>query len=749
MPNDANLIREAAPFASNLSAALLVADSTSDAGSTAGALTSLNTTSLTLYGSFTASFKAGLPSLAAVTLEVGGATSFARTSQAVGSLPAGRLVVASSAVANSAAIGSSMATLAGSGFVVLDGSESSASIQTFFASRGSFLITVIGSESTLPLHLLPPLNEELFTIVSPTAPTKTAFSIALDYVRSGTNGTKLWTTPSDQPTALPLVGLAAKRAGAVFAPAGTSSAIGTDSAAAQYAKAWGPELTEVVLAGTNVTSTQLSSVASSATTVTRTATPDWTVTDVQLGASNYTFTVSAKAGAATYKALTLNDEVVASSSTTSITVPGLPGTVTAIAAYNAAGAQIDVVPTRINQYQQADDRPSALVSSVRDSGKHHLNWLDDSSVPRLITRYVVDIFADDPMNPTGNPSTAEVVAITCGSEFTSPAMDKTKQWVYQVDMLSTSGTSCNSAGSALTAPVGAGANIPMLEWPAWASAAARKATGPDAPLAQPGYTVADFALSQGGQATASLREATPNTDRELLTESAESIVENGEAASFVGGQADAQNAITSRKSDASTFGAGDDMPIMRVFYMQYIPDQYVLFPDFSGDLAKPAIAFGGDNRAWYEIWGSNRSWNMAEVHFGTGAHILNYREMGATHKYKCTPFLTGCTLVASATEDVTKISGVTQAGATRAVVGQFVSAKNPLVSIAPAIDGTAYWDLKRGGSSVKALHDLMPRHQLWYGNAWAQAWLAWQNDFYALPCLYGVAGCVANVNVQF
>ncbi|WP_460633625.1 Ig-like domain-containing protein [Leifsonia lichenia] len=735
--NDAQLIAEAAPIAETSGAALVIADSMVETAGTRAQLSRLGVTDIVLYGVFSDVFKAGLGA-SAISLHVSGTTPFKRTTQAAGALPRRSLVVGSTAVANSVQLGSSLAILAGSIYVVLSGDESETEIRDFFASRGDYLITIVGDEATLPIHLLPALDKELYALTSPADATKASLNVALDYVREGARGSSLWTAPIDQPGARAIAELAAKRLGAAFAPAGATGVASNQGAAQQYASAWASELSSVVLAGVDVTDTQLDRVIAG-TALTRDSAPQWTVKDVRLEATTYTYELLPRPGAVTYKALTINGETVATSSSTTLTVPGLPGTVTAIAAFDAAGKEVDSMPTRINQYQEEEDRASALVATVRDGGRHHLNWLGGSKVPRMLTRYAIDIFADDPMNPTGNPSTAEIIAITCEAAFTTAPQDMTKQWVYQVETLATTSHSCGGDRSQVASGSGSGISIPLLKWPDFAARMSPQAL---ATVPLPGLTVADMAL---GAAAENARVTEQAEVADVVNDSAKAIVAEADDAFFEGDK-NAARAHTEAKSQ--TRGPGDDMAIMRVFYTQDIPERYVPFPLPSGDLGRPATAFGGDHRDWWDLWGSNRAWNMSEVHFGSGAKILNYREMGTTHKYKCSPLITSCIETESATEHISGIGSVVQAGETRAVVGQFVTAKNPLVSIAPPIDGVAYWDLKRGGSSVKAQHDMMPRHQLWYGNAWAQAWLAWQSPWHALPCLYGApARCIANVNV--
>lgn len=733
--NDAQLIAEAAPFAQTAGAALVVADTNSESAITRAQISRLGATEIVLYGPISEMLKQELSRVAPINLIISGASAFARTTQAVASLPIDKLVVSSTAVPNSVALGSSVAILAGSLFIVLTGTESDSEIRGFFSSRGDHLITIVGDEATLPFHLLPALDKELYALTSPSDVTKASLNVALDYVREGARGNALWTAPIDQPGARAVVELAAKRAGVVFAPAGAASSGANQGSAQEYAAAWASEMDSVALAGVDVSAAQLTRIVAG-TAMARSAAPQWTVANVRLNPSSYSYDLTPRAGAVSYKALTINGETVATSSSTSLTVPGLPGTVTSIAAYDSAGKEIDSMPTRINQYQEAEDRTSALIATVRDGGRHHLNWLDESNVPRMLTRYAIDIFADDPMNPTGNPSTSEIIAITCESEFTTTAQDMTKQWVYQVETLSTAAHSCGGDNSTVTEASGSGVSIPLLEWPDFAARLPSEAL---AAVPLPGSTIADMALG-GSAENARAAEAV-----DVVNNSAKTTVAEAESADFEGDKGAAREHV---EGISQARGAGDDMAILRVFYTQDIPERFVPFPGYSGDLSKPAIAFGGDHREWWDLWGSNRAWNMSEVHFGSGAHILNYREMGTTHEYKCTPLITGCVETQSATEHISGIGSVVQAGATRAVVGQFVSAKNPLVSIAPPIDGVAYWDLKRGGSSVRAEHDMMPRHQLWYGNAWAQAWLAWQSPWHALPCLYGApARCIANVNV--
>lgn len=725
-------IAEASAIAAKRGIPLLVSASTSENTAIKPVLTGLGVTSVRLVGAFSASFKTGLGSTVLSETTPTTATPFQRTTAAFAYLPASPIVVASTQIANSVSVGAATAIVQGANLVVLDGSESDAAITSFFANRADKRITVVGAATTLKMNLLPTLGEEMYAVIDPISIQTSFTNLALDSVRAGKSGTKVWVAPSDQRSSVAIGALVAHQRGNIFAPAGTSAAFGTSSAAHSLVGAWGPETVNISLLGVSVTAAQLATLTSKTTTA-RLPAPGFSVSDVALGASSYTITVAPKTGAVRYEAIASDEDstVVGTSTTSTITVAGLPGTVGAILAYNNANQEIASFPMRINDYQVAADRASAMVGQIdmEGGGKHYLNWLDNSAVPRLITAYAVDpTQPPDSVDPLG---VTEMVALTCGGHFTTPPRDLTKQWVYQVETLSTLGVSCGTGPSALTTNTGSGVNLPFMQWPS----AMRGADTADS-RATPGLTIADSMVQNmvDGDPSMARGQETSAT----ITSTAEELL------------ASAPETVYIEDDPAALRGPGDDMYPMVVGYVQYIPWAYIPFPDLPTlDPWRPLTAFAGDNRAWWDVNGSNKTSNLSTVRFGSNPSVTSVRKVIQTKKYKCTLLLTDCILTATGQAPLSGVQTTQVPGATRAIVHQRVSSTIPLVPMAPAIDGQVTWDLKRGGSSVTGWHDLMPRHQLWYGNLNSEAWLAWQNAKWSLPCLYGGFGCTARLNVQF
>ena len=119
--------------------------------------------------------------------------------------------------------------------------------------------------------------------------------------------------------------------------------------------------------------------------------------------------------------------------------------------------------------------------------------------------------------------------------------------------------------------------------------------------------------------------------------------------------------------------------------------------------------------------------------------------------YHCQWFASGCVEVAQQKlppED--GIGAFVNSEATSAEVLMWVDATHPL-SFAPAINGWVAWDLRPGGTTVVGTHDLMPVHQLWWGNQDAHAYLVYQNWFYNPACLFGEAlpsPCTGYINAR-
>lgn len=814
----AEVVHQAAALASSLGAPLILSTSKTSATAINTTLNTLGAKSLYFVSeaaTFSAAFRSSLPAGTTIALDVKSDSVFARSTAIAAALPVGPIVVGNTTVANSMNTAGAMATGQALTLILLDGSETDATVQSFFAGRADHYIALVGGATTLKQSLLPPLPDNGLMILD-TANVVSAFrTIALQQISSqaAASGSSLWTAPMNQPQSQALAALSAKVSKTSFLPAGTTAAFTTTSPSHEFIKLWGPEATKVTLAGTAMTAAELNSLTASSS-ITRVATPSWTVTNMQLGSGNYTITVKARSGAVKYQARTLGDAVAGESTSTTITVPGLPGTVTYIAALNASGAIVDTFPMRVNQYQEVIDRESTVVATIRDGGKHHLNWIDDRRVPRLITRYTIDPFMDDPNAPSGDPAGATFVAITCGTEYTTPASDLTKQWVYTVQILSTDGASCGTRGATgMTTAVASGINLPFMAFPAAAKMRSMDAAedGETDAMPIPGYTVSDQLIVESGEldappapeaeSSAQRAERSTSSDSdypspsptsspstspipqpeptsaptpeptaapspepgeqpqpepeavpEIITETAQEVADASPDSTYTDGPP-AQARATALGPVAAA--PGDDMPTMAVFYMQYIPGKYLGFPGFSGDVSKPNIAFGADNRAWYDLHGSNRTSNQAYVFFGSDYQIINGRDIGTSHKYKCGQDFANCQLTDSGTAAVTTVGGTSGAGPTRAVIGQWVHSPNPVQVGAPAIDGVALWDLKRGGSTLRAEFDRMPVHQFWYGNFEAAAYLAFENSNYDPLCLFNgtqavhIQGCTVAINTQF
>ncbi|MBD8516382.1 MULTISPECIES: hypothetical protein [unclassified Plantibacter] len=825
--SNATLVYQAAALASSLQAPLILSTSITSASAISPTLSTLGATSIYLISeatTFSSAFRSGLPAASSIALDVKSNSAFTRSTTIAGALPVGPLIVGNTTVANSLNASGAMAVARGLPLIVLDGSEAAATVQSFFATRTDHFIGLIGGGAVIDPSLLPAMPDNGLMIINTADPVGAFREIALQQIGGelAVSGSTLWTAPMNNSQSQSLAALSAKLSQTTFLPAGASTAFTSNSPSHDFIRLWGPEATKVTLAASSATSAQLNTLTAAAS-VTRDATPSWTVTNMQLNASNYTITVKAKSGATKYQARTLGDAVAGESTSPTITVPGLPGTVTYIAALNSAGAIIDTFPMRTNQYQESIDRESTVVATIRD-GKHHLNWVDDRRVPRLITRYAIDPFVDDPTAAPVDPASAAYMAITCGTEFTTPASDLTKQWAYEVKILSTDAASCGTRGaSGMAAAVSSGINLPFMQFPASmrsASSSETPAESPDEIVPMPGYTIGDLLIVESGKlntppppvaesATArSASDDSPDSDgtteptpvpssspenptsppedptsppveptpvatdepspdtsdetdadpvAEIITESAKDILADSPDAIIIDGPPSFGKQTV---GPAATIGPaaavpGDDMAPIALFYRTYIPGEYLEFPGYSGDPNKPVIAFGADNREWSDLNSSNRTSLESYIFFGANYQVITGKDIGESHKYKCKNGLTSCELTERGTASLSTVGATAGSGATRAVVGHWVHSPNPVQAFAPAIDGVALWDMKRGGSTLRAEFDRMPVHQFWYGTFQSEAHLLYSNKHYEPYCLLNgttaihIPLCTIAINSQF
>lgn len=723
---DDQLIAQASVLAATMDAAVLVSPSGSDPGMINTWLGSLGATSVYLFGaegSFTSEFRSNLTSTVVVSQEIASSSPFERSVAAANLIEQRPSVVSG---VGTLADATAFAIAARTPLILTNGTETDASISSFFESRSEQMVTVAGGLESFDVSLLPTQLAESIGYLRTDSLKESFWKAAVQAVAGGADGTETIVAVGDSISNISVSALAASTSGRTFIAAGTSASFASESAAHEYLAAWGPELKSVTLAGVQVTGTMLESLASAAR-VTRATATGWHVKDLQVVGTDSLYRLVSVAGAATYEAW--NTDLLGSSTSADISIPSSAGVPTYFIAKDSAGTELDTLVFRQNEFGDANSGATALSGSVR-AGYHHLKWQSTESVPRLVSRIMVDPFADDPFNPPGDPERREVVAITCGTEYFDGPADKTKQWIYQVDVMSSSGRSCDQVDSGLVDLPRSVVTLPATELPDWSQYS--RSSSPDSLAARPGYTVADTIIARS--------MSTSESSAGALSRSSE----------------DPQVVRGSATTDSTARNSAESGSALVLIYETYIPEPMIAVPGFTGDWAKPIIAFHGDGRAWYSLDGgmeNNKARTLLNQFFTFGSTHTGslYKKIGETLKYKCADMaLQNCTQTDSASAPLDSISGTFASYPNSATATMVVDSTIPLFP-APAINGTMEWNIRQGGSSVVGTHDRMPVHQLWYGAYASQAYLIYRNDFYNPVCLSGFPRfiCKAVVNAQF
>ncbi|QHC55097.1 hypothetical protein [Rathayibacter tanaceti] len=443
--------------------------------------------------------------------------------------------------------------------------------------------------------------------------------------------------------------------------------------------------------------------------------------------SRITFSLTKRDGAVKYEARGIGEQVLGSSSSPSISLPAEKLKATAIVALDGSGKIVDFFPFRINKYETSTDRDSVVYGQEKN-GAHYVRWLSDVRTPRIVTRYVTNPFTSDA------PSKGEAIAITCLSEFVDTDLDETKQYEYKVEPLTLNGgRECGGSAypSAVTERPAGGVTLPFTRYPVSEDRQSGKnnVNGENdstrlgqevASVGTSGHTLADLSIEGAG---------TPKDSRSANGRSSE------------------------KKEDDQTTQStqsGNDIQPMEVYYEQYIPDDKVWMPGFSGDLQRPAIFLHGDGREWFDLNGSNRVKNQVSVTFGRNHGIYPHTpSIGESRAYACDLGGNNCRQKAAETASSNGAStNIIYSSESFASFHMAVNATIPssVYWPAPAINGQVTVVLQPGGSRAYGTHDMMPRHQVWYGNSNADAYLAYQNDDYFPLGLFGIPPTSFNVS---
>lgn len=633
------------------------------------------------------------------------ADTFTRWSAAAG-LEAEEYALARSDDSEGLILATSYAVSVGVPLVVWEPATSATLLTDFFDATPDARL-VFFNDTLVPTQHMEESRIETLTTV-PLADLKRAFVwVASQAQLAGRDSSRVFVAAADRLDELALAGVAAAASSSIVAPAGTRAALSTASRAHEYLTLWKSGANAVALIGSGLTTGDLTSVLAP-TATSHPAAPAFRPTAFTRGTSSYTISVTSVSGATSYKLYDASSALVASSSTpeltfTSVIAGGL------VVADGPAGeiARLDV---HLNSYgDDDDDRTIALVGA--NGGTNTVLVLSDIDTPRLITRSVTDWFGWPPMSVAHEP-----IAITCAKTFTDVTGDATMEYEYTVmDFTNVDVRACDplhpNAPALLAERVVATVSAPPTEFPWLRSADTPRASG----------------VTSGQAMVNRMLDA---------TEAAEAARESG--------------AQVAR-------GPGDDWPIMMTRWIAYIPEPKIIFPGFSGDLAKPLLMFGGDGHGTNDPNGSVRFRQDVDFRFGS-SHSRTYGEhMGTTHLYKCASPNVGCSLLASATAPLSELTlqyttgtPVTGTAALRA------EASNPLVGIAPPIDTMLLIKYSANGSYLTGYHDNMPKHEFYQGEPYSEWYKMYESPYisYAvqLHCLYSsptshVPGCAVTFNV--
>jgi hypothetical protein len=600
------------------------------------------------------------------------------------------IVVGNATVPGSVEASTLLAVSQGHALLVLNGTEATAEVSSLLDDPQNRSIVGMG-EGAIPGA--DALSEAAVSRVS-TFPlsdaTKAELSTASQVIAAGSSARRVIAASTRGVADLAVAATLAREFGGVAL---------SQSVAESYVSLLAQAPVRVASAGAGATDAKASALDASVSTFA--PPPGWRVTDVTGTEASHTIAFTPLTGATRYSAYNGDGAVVATSTTSSLTVPGVASPV-AIVAESAAGAYLGTLQFKVNDYRSAADRPAAVAASTSDSMPNNLTFLGGPGLPRLVTRTAIPITGESP-----DPDGATVdVAITCAATFADSPSDGTVQYQYNVIALSQNPASCESAGTIgdVTIRDVLGVSFPPTEIPEAATSADR-----------------------AGDAFGT--DVTHAASRTVL-----------------------QQLVADRTSSAGAFAErapGDGWAPLEFRYQAFIAESKVWTPGSTGDASRPHQFFGGDNRG-PDPNGGFRYRQDVWVSFGTNHTILYEESMGATHKYKCSDLRgNNCVLQQTATSP---LSGLNWSGGGTNTTAKFAlknSAGNPLHALAPPIDANIAFYLNPGGTSIRGTHDAMPRHEIWFTVAgWNEWYHAYSSTYWTPGCLFGqLPTCTTRFNV--
>lgn len=703
------LVAQAASLAAGLGVPLVLTSSGTSTSTALADLQALGATHVSVFGTsstFSAAFLSSLSSRVTIDVNIAESNAFERSKVLAQRLVSVHPVVVDPSVAADVRVGANYAAMNGFPLIYVDGTETSANLSTFFSNFASGSISVIGKARSVTSSI-PSAQTGQVEVLNTDDPDELEVQLADRTVGAGNSATDVYVAPSDQLGSVSLAGLWAHNKGGVSLSAGAATNPGSASAFHSYASLWASELSTIHLVGKSLSNDSLVAV-SQPTTVARASAPSWHLIDTTLGSATWTISYTSLGGASSYVAYDVYGESLGTSTTGSMTLAGTPSAV-ALVALNSSGDELARIEYRVNKFEAADERESAVIVGAR-AGTNYLRFLGTLKVPRLITRTMTDPF-DESAEPV-----VVTNAITCMAFFADSGLDPTKQYRYTVQTLSSSDNrGCSSTAPqnpVVTAPVSAAAvTVPLTEFPA----------SPEG-----------MGLFKAG-ASADERAASPTTtDSALMQSQNHTTVKSRQVTAKKGGTL-----------NRATF------PDFVLRYQGFIAQQYVPFPESTGDLLRPVTAFGGDNRGGGISYGSYR-FRMTVFFNFAGRTVNMVPEIGESHKFKCTVLLTGCIQTASASAPTSSLTmPYASITSNQALVRLNVDSSLPLVSFAPPINGNINFYLGVGNSTILGTHDMMPNHEIFSGLAYSEYSTNYVSRWAVLPCLYGGPGCVVQLNQGF
>jgi hypothetical protein len=746
--NDPISIAQAAALSNLTGAALIVSASTTSATAVNTVVVQKNITKLTFVGAatvFPASFRSAIDARVTVKTAVLNNSPFERSKLLVPTSTTAFVVAKSTNIpAMEAALSYGSAT--DSALIVVTGSEPANSLRTYLTPFIDPKVALAGDPGVSDQLDADDSDYYAELLVDSEARTNATYDniVQLHVDRKSRAAKKVSIAPGDDLASFALATLVGRVEKSVTIPAGTKTAITANSPANYYLGLVKAEISSLSLIGTSTTTAQLTAAAVP-TTVARTAAPAWTITNTTLGTGNYAVTYTARAGASSYKVLNWDNSVLATSATTSVTLPGTP-TAMILAAFDSAGNELERIYYRSNAYTVSGDRPTAITGTIQN-GTANLRILGAAGVPRKIVRTQFDPYAS--MSAEKVPPV--VVAITCNTTYTDSGLNPQFEWTYEVVNLTLkTGTGCgSSAGAQIVAdglPIG-GLSLPLTDDP-WAGISARGQEDLSVPR-QGGAEDEPPLLPRAGQTVS-------DAARQLIAynqahpEDIISLAPSADASRDIAGSAEsgaASSAASGAAAAAQAPGSGF------VFsYQAYIPEAVVVGPGFSGDLSKPTIVFNGSDRAWYDVNNIHTKFDI-RAYIG-GTESFPTKHMGTTERFHCAVDFfrqtTSCAQVGTATASLDELELLASVNQYTTMLTFRAHASNPMEPFAQPIDGELTATLDSTSWRLAGKHDRMPVHQFWWSPLYSEGRLAYTSeDFYALYCLFpNVPGCTARVNIN-